>query len=403
MNNNTDLHKKPVIVISLFTAACLLGDSMLYIVLPVHWQEAGLASLWEVGVLLSVNRLVRLPFNPVVSWLYGRISNRSGIIFAGILAVGTTLSYAFIKGFTLWLIIRCIWGIAWTFLRLGAYFTILELSGENNRGYYMGMYNGLYRLGSLVGMLAGGFLAEQCGIGVTAILFGTLTCVAIPFTFRLSSGSYHPGAEAAKPQALSTLLNANVFWTLLTGLFIAMVYQGAFMATLSHLIQVHNPAPISLLGIAIGAAPLAGMLQALRWSWEPWLAPKFGKLSDEYSRPKLLIGTLVLAAICFALITLPLALVPWLLLIIIILLTATILTTVIDAIACDVAFCSPQKIFMSAYSFSIDIGAALGPLISYTLNDLSGPYTVYWAIAAGLAVLSLKWLVRPITIYKAVN
>ena len=75
-------------------------------------------------------------------------------------------------------------------------------------------------------------------------------------------------------------------------------------------------------------------------------------------------------------------------------LTATILTTVIDAIACDVAVDLPPKAFMSAYSFAIDIGAALGPMVSYTLSDFSGPYTVYWAIAAGSLLLSLKWLFR---------
>ena len=33
-------------------------------------------------------------------------------------------------------------------------------------------------------------------------------------------------------------------------------------------------------GLVIGCATLAGTLQALRWLWEPWLAPWFGRLSD---------------------------------------------------------------------------------------------------------------------------
>lgn len=401
MNTYREADKKPVIVISLLTAACLLGDSMLYIVLPIHWQEVGLASLWEVGILLSVNRIIRLPFNPLVSWLYGRISSRNGVIFAGILATCTTVSYAFIKGFALWLIFRCIWGIAWTFLRLGAFFTILEISGENNRGYYMGLYNGLYRLGSLVGMLTGGFLADQYGIGAAALLFGLMTCLAIPFTFQLLPSSSSHAPETKQLQKGSTIINSNVLWTLLTGLFIAMVYQGAFMSTLSYLIQVHNFSQLSLFGVMIGAASLAGILQALRWGWEPWLAPWFGKLSDgKYGRKTILIVTLVLAAISFSLIPLPLPLGLWLLLIIFILVTATILTTISDAIACDVAFCSPPKTFMAAYSFAIDIGAALGPLVSYALNDLSGPYAMYWVIAGGLFLLALKWMIYPVTIYK---
>ncbi|MDU4960993.1 MAG: MFS transporter [Sporomusaceae bacterium] len=396
MNREPD--KKAVIVISLLTAACLLGDSMLYIVLPIYWQEVGLASLWEVGILLSVNRIVRLPFNPLVSWLYGKISNRSGVVLAGILAIGTTLSYAFIKGFALWLIFRCIWGIAWTFLRLGAYFTIIELSADNNRGYYMGMYNGLYRLGSLLGMLGGGFLAERYGIETTAILFGVMTCFAIPFTRQLPSGPNRQPQGSDKGQNISRLFNASVLWTLLTGLIIAMVYQGVFTATLSHLIQVHNVLPLSVSGSMIGAAPLAGLLLALRWSWEPWLAPWFGKLSDSrFGRHRLLVATLMLSSGCFSLITLSMPVVPWLLLIIGILLTATVLTTVIDAIACDVAACSPPKLFMSAYSFAIDIGAALGPVLSYALNDLAGPYAIYWTIAVALSLLAAKWLVRPMT------
>ena len=72
---------KPIIVISLITAACLVGDSMLYVVLPTHWQEMGLTSLWQIGAILSINRLIRLPLNPLVSHLYKRISARSGILY----------------------------------------------------------------------------------------------------------------------------------------------------------------------------------------------------------------------------------------------------------------------------------------------------------------------------------
>lgn len=399
---NIDADKKPVVVISLLTAACLLGDSMLYIVLPIHWQDVGLASLWEVGVLLSVNRIVRLPFNPLVTLAYSRMTCRSGVIFAGVLAACTTISYAFIKGFALWLVFRCIWGIAWTFFRLGAFFTIVEMAGKNNRGYYMGIYNGLYRLGSLFGMLAGGFLADRYGLGNTAILFGLITCLAIPFAFQVLPRSSPHAPEAGKLQNVSTLVNANTLWPLLTGLFIALVYQGAFTSTLSYLIQIHTASQIPLFGALVGAASLAGILQALRWGWEPWLAPWFGRLSDgKHGRKKILTVTLFLAALFFSLIPLTLPLGWWLLLIIFILLTATILTTIIDAIACDAAVCSSQRNFMSVYSIALDLGAALGPLLSYALNDLSGPYAIYQVIAAGLLLLALKWLAYPTQSCKA--
>lgn len=402
MSNPETHNRKLVIVISLLTAACLLGDSMLYIVLPIHWQEAGLTSLWEVGILLSVNRLVRLPLNPAVGWLYGKMSCKSGILLAGVLAAGTTLSYAFAKGFLLWLLLRCLWGIAWTFLRLGAYFAILSASEGGSRGHYMGLYNGLYRLGSLGGMLLGGFVADRFGIGAAAILFGTLTCIAVPIALRqLPDGAAHTQADTDEDKKLTSLLNANTLWTLATGLIIAMIYQGAFTSSLSYLIQVHSSSDLDFSGFLLGAASLAGILQALRWSWEPWLAPRFGKLSDgSFGRKRLLTLTLGLAALLFALIPLPLSLAPWLLLILGIQLSATILTTVIDAIACDVAFCSPQKTFMTAYSFAIDVGAAIGPLLSYFLSEQVGPYSVYWMIALILALLTAKWLLAPISLYR---
>ena len=174
---------RQVIVISLITAACLIGDSMLYIVLPICFAQAGLSSLWEVGIILSVNRLVRLPLNPMVGWLYRHISDRTGIFIATVLATITTFSYAFADGFAVWLLLRCLWGIAWTLLRLGGFYCILNVSSDDNRGYFMGLYNGLYRIGSLAGMLLGGIFADWLGFSVTCMLFGACTAATIVLGF----------------------------------------------------------------------------------------------------------------------------------------------------------------------------------------------------------------------------
>lgn len=396
MTNQSAVNKKSVIVISLFTAACLLGDSMLYIVLPIHWEKVGLNSLWEVGILLSVNRIVRLPLNPFVGWLYGKMSTKSGILFAGILAVFTTFSYALFKGFLLWLLLRCIWGIAWTFLRLGGYFTILEVSDNSNRGYYMGIYNGLFRLGSLGGMLMGGFAADVFGISISAIFFGTLTLLAIPFAYRLIPVSAPQERVKSHSPSIPNIINSNIAWILLTGLLISMIYQGVFNSTLSYLIQIHHPTTLMAASIAVGPASLAGILQAIRWGWEPWLAPWIGRISDKkVSGRIILIVAFAGAAVLFLLVLVQLPLILWLIVILAILLTATILTTVIDAIACNVASGSSEKVFMTAYSLSIDIGAALGPMLSFTLNSIFGPYAVYWIIAGILLALSAKWIVTP--------
>ena len=104
-------------IMAAITAFCLIGDTMLYIALPLCWQACGLDALWQVGVLLAVNRLVRLPLNPLVRRLYARISRRTGMLLAVLLAAGTTLLYGLAQSFAVWLLLRCLWGLAWTLLR----------------------------------------------------------------------------------------------------------------------------------------------------------------------------------------------------------------------------------------------------------------------------------------------
>jgi MFS family permease len=399
MQDKNDLQKRrPIIVIALITAACLVGDSMLYMVLPTHWQEAGLNSLWEVGILLAINRLVRLPLNPVVGWIYQRISNRSGILLAVGMAALTTIAYGYVHSFLWWLIVRCVWGIAWTFLRLGAYFVILEIAGDSDRGYFMGTYNGLYRLGSLVGMLVGGFFADCYGMGLTALLFGSITCLTIPFVFL-----YVPKSTAIKRDIQIQNAgqkvrwqNSAVIWGMVTGSIVAMIYQGVVAATLSHLIQIHTGDEILLWGMAMGSASLAGILQALRWSWEPWLAPWFGKFSDgKWGRQPLLVGSLFMASIFFSLLSLPIPLVLWLLILLGIQLTGTVLTTLADAVVSDMAACTAKVAVMSWYSFAIDFGAALGPILAYLLDEVWAGYAACWVVAGVLLLLAAKWLIAP--------
>ena len=80
MTQASSLSRRQVIIFALITASLVAGDSMLYVVLPVHWKSAGLSSLWEVGLLLSLNRLARLPLNPFAGWAYSKISTKTGAV-----------------------------------------------------------------------------------------------------------------------------------------------------------------------------------------------------------------------------------------------------------------------------------------------------------------------------------
>ena len=259
------------------SAFCLTGDTMLYIALPLFWQECGLTALWQVGVLLAVNRLVRLPLNPLVRLLYTRIDQRTGMALAVVLAASTTLLYGAAQSFALWLLLRCLWGLAWTLLRLGSLFALMAASRKDNRGYLIGSYNGLVRLGSLLGMIGGGLLADLLGFSTVALLFGALTLAGLPLALTRIPRSGR--ATGAASQAATSLLSGlplrhpDMRRAFITGLLVALVFQGIYAATLSRMVALHVGELALAGGLVIGCATLAGTLQALRWLWEPWLAP----------------------------------------------------------------------------------------------------------------------------------
>lgn len=384
--------KKSVTAISLITAACLVGDSMLYIVLPLYWQEMGLESLWQVGVILSMNRLARLPLNPFVSFLYRRISARSGFLFAVFLSVVTTAGYGVVSNFWLFIMLRCIWGLAWTFFRLGAYFTILDTADDRGRARLFGLYNGLYRLGSLVGMLLSGLCADMMGVEFTAFLFAALSAACVPFVFAYikNTDGGMVAEQAEQETSFSLLEHRHLLGVLSIGMFVALIYQGVIASTLSYLIDVHSGPSISLAGAVIGAATLSGIIQALRWGWEPWLAPLFGTLCGRRNGAwRILIISTATGSILFFLVTLHMPIYLWLALLILLQVMGTSLTTVADVIAANEAVSSARVKIITAYSLLVDIGAAAGPAAAYLINEYISAYASYWLCGMILLAITL--------------
>lgn len=384
-------------VMAAMTAFCLIGDTMLYIALPLCWRQCGLDALWQVGVLLAVNRLVRLPLNPLIRRLYARISRRTGMLLAVLLAAGTTLLYAVAHSFAVWLLLRCLWGLAWTLLRLGALFALAEASDKANRGYLMGSYNGLVRLGSLAGMLGGGLLADLFGFAAVASLFGAISLLGLlPGLCWLPAGER---STAAQGQEAGTLLvrrhlrlpaMRRIF---ATGFLVTLVFQGIYAASLSRMVALHVGDVALAGGLVMGCATLAGLLQALRWGWEPWLAPWFGRLSDgPRGRAPVLRVCLLAGGLSLGLVALPLPVPCWLALLLLSQVCATGLSTLADATASDTAVQHGHPtLTLSSYTFIADCGSAVGPVLAYTLQDWLGMDAAFVAAAVLLFLLLGCW------------
>lgn len=366
---------------------------MLYIALPIHWKEVGLLSLVEVGILLSANRFIRLPLNPVISWLYSKMSIRTGLFMSLFIAGSTTLLYGWAQGFVFWLVLRCIWGIAWSILRLGAYYTIVEISTADNRGQNMGAFNGLSRIGGLVGMLGGGFFVEWFGIRNVTFWFGLLAFLSLPLILRI------PQAATTKERNQESALNLSFFKQkplllklLLTVFLVMLCLEGMVSATLSHLIDVRG-LTIDLKGVVLSAAILASLIQATRLVIGVFLSPWIGKKSDgKWGRRPLLIATLFLATVFMLISQFNLPAYPWLLNLIAMLLASSILIVLLDSYISDLAEEQSRSVTITSYVMISDIGAAFGPVLGYLSVKSFGLVATYWISAAVLFLLTMQWV-----------
>lgn len=142
----------------------LLGDATLYTVLP----DPGIAaragiSLSVVGVVLGLNRLVRLAFNPAAGMLFDRLPRRPLLLAALALGTLSTVSYAVSSGPGVLLFGRVLWGAAWSGLWIGGNSLVLDLARDENRGRLSARLQMWFFIGGGVAFLAGGAFTDLLG------------------------------------------------------------------------------------------------------------------------------------------------------------------------------------------------------------------------------------------------
>ncbi|MFD2043594.1 MFS transporter [Ornithinibacillus salinisoli] len=387
--------KRRVVGIALITAVAVLGDAMLFIVLPLYWQDFGLTAIWQIGILLSINRFIRLPINPLVGLFYKHFQMRTGVFIAIVLAVITTASYGFLHQFWLLLFMRALWGVAWSLLRLGGFLTVIDVTEDHNRGQYVGLYNGLWGIGGLIGMLAGGILVDQTSIPFVTTLFAVIGLFMIPIVWYLVPVAKNTEDEQNKQEEKKVKwFSSYVQMVLLTGIAMGFIVFGLFASTLSPLIERAYVNEWTLSQVTIGAATLAGIVQAIRWSWDPFLAPLLGRILDKStSLLKILLIPLFGGGILFIALGSIRTIVLLLAALLIFQLISTMFVTTTDTIATSAASQTDSVKVMTAHTVAVDIGAALGPLASFIILEFYSLSAVYYVAGFLLILLGIGWIV----------
>jgi MFS family permease len=206
--------QRTIDLIGLGIMPLLLGDATLYTVLPDPGIAAAAGiSLSVVGVVLGLNRLVRLVFNPAAGVLYDRLPRRPLLLSALALGAVSTAGYAIASGPAVLLLGRVLWGAAWSGLWIGGNSVVLDLAGEENRGRLSARLQMWFFIGGGVAFLAGGAFTDL--LGYRPGLLASAACSAaglLLWLFRLpetraaadqEKGRADSGAEGALPPDLS--------------------------------------------------------------------------------------------------------------------------------------------------------------------------------------------------------
>ena len=188
-------------------------------------------------------------------------------------------------------------------------------------------------------------------------------------------------------------LARDVVKVLMTGMLIALVIQGLFASTLSHVIEARiGHGEFALFGFVIGASALSGIIQALRWGWEPFVAPKTGRWFDGLVMKERTLCWMFLSFGGLSFLAVMLKVSGWfLVMLLLIQLLSTILTTLTDTLAFQKRLLKqikplPRKLFLcSRY------GSGFRTLVRVYDDSVFGSSSVFWLMLIISLLLVSMW------------
>lgn len=386
------LHKA-VLNISTIMALSIFGDSLLYAVFPLYAEQLGVP-LVMVGVVLSINRWIRLFSNQLAAKTFSTHSLYVPIILASVGAAISTGMYAFPIGIVGFLLARMLWGVCFSYFRMGSYLVVLQTS-RSVLGWALGWSQAILRLGSTFTAIVGGYLVDQLGYNWTMLFMAIISGFAIPLSFvlkrQLPSDSQEPGEELVRGEEKTPGLKGR------QGLSRGFCYAGAFVthligsglvtSSLALLLQETMGQGVEIGSWTLGIATISGVVFSSHWLSAILLSSWSGSFSDKQGR--LIPFVMVTVVQGSLLLVLTNAASPWLSVIsaILFFVSTNMQKIFLDAALGDTTDATNRHFVTARYNSYQDLGAALGPLIGYGVAAVSGFNVAYASGACALLLI----------------
>jgi MFS family permease len=401
------------VLLPLGLAVCLslFGDLTLYAVLVTQLDAVGL-SLGAAGVMLGVNRLVRVPGNPLAGLLFDRWGRRPLFLLGMLVGVLSVAGSGLVRGFWPFLVTRLGWGIAWTLINVGGMAMVLDVSTAADRGRLVGFYNTWMLAGLALGPLVGGLLVDLFGFragllacaGITAIGLA-VALAALPETARLvardSRGAprspavgLHRRLRDAWQRQVGAIVRADRRLLVVAGLFLItqLAGEGVVFSTVSLLLQRRLGTAVPVGRLVLGVASAGGILLALRSLLAGAVGPLAGHLSDvRGGRWPVIAGSLVVGMAGFGLLSFATSLRS---IVLGVVLSAVSGGAALATLAAQVGDLTPpgsEGVVMGAYATAGDVGSMAGPFLAFALLSV---VDLRWAyLLCTFAFLVGLWLI----------
>src|SRR5688572_16017351 len=156
---------------SLILSFASFGDAFLYPFLPQHAEVMEIPVVW-IGVLLSINRFIRILFNPVVVKLFARYGVRTVTITASVMAIVSTVGYGLGWGLVSLILFRLIWGMAYAIMRIS---TMAYAFGHEYIGVSLGVGKSIQEAGPMLALWLGPLLLNYFSATNTFFLLALIS------------------------------------------------------------------------------------------------------------------------------------------------------------------------------------------------------------------------------------
>ena len=250
----------------------LLGDALLYAVLPAYAESFGLTLPW-VGVMLSANRIVRVFAYGLIARITHAVGVRNMCIGAVLTATLSTALYGISNGPALMLVARVLWGVTYAALVLATLSYAIE--SREHAGTRVGVGQGIQRVGPILALVCGAWLVGQLGPNRVFLVLAIPTALALPVALALpkrvaAKTNHYKQVSLSRPTSIDVLFFLQGYGV-----------DGVFAVSITLIFARESSLSEAVIS--------GGALLAIRHFGEAIAAPLFGWIADHLGARKVFV------------------------------------------------------------------------------------------------------------------